>query len=476
MPAEGAPARTLFEKLWSIHLVAEPDSGVGLLHVDRLFIHDLHSEVFEEFARRGLQVHSPELVVSVADHAVSSEPGRTGGAHAWAQAHLTRLRERSRSLRIRNIDAGDRDQGIIHVIGPELGMTLPGMLIACPDSHTSTHGALGAMALGIGTTEILHILATQTLMLRKPRTMRITVDRHLRAGVTVKDLILFIIGRLGPACGTGHSVEFAGTAVEALSVEQRLTLCNLAVELGSAHALVAPDETTLAYVEGRPHAPAGERWDEARRHWSSLCSDPGAVFDREERIDAADVPAQVTWGTSPGQVVALDGSVPDPDTLSGSERDSVRSALDYMGLAAGAAIAGTPIDHVFIGSCANGRLSDLRDAAAAIRGLKVHGRVRAWVVPGSQAVKRDAEAEGLDRLFREAGFEWREPGCSMCVGANGDLIAPGARCVSTSNRNFVGRQGPGARTHLASPAVAAVSAVLGCIPAAASLPSGQSPC
>ena len=457
-------ALTLFEKLWDLHLVAEPAPGVGLLHVDRHYVHDLHGAAFEELRRRGLALRERALTITIADHAVSSAPGRTGGATEATRKLVALLGEASRAAGVRHFGASDREQGIVHVVGPELGLTLPGMLVACGDSHTTTHGALGALALGIGATQILQVLGTQTVTLRKPRTMRIAVEGMLAEGVEAKDLILHIIGRLGVAAGTGHSVEFAGEAIASLEVEQRLTLCNLATELGAVHGIVAPDERTFAYLRGRPHAPQGASWDAALAHWRTLRSDEGARFDREERLDAREVRPQITWGTSPGQVLALDARVPDPSQAAASERARIQAALEYMGLAPGQPIAGTAVDHVFIGSCTNSRLSDLRGAAAWVRGRTVAAGVTAWVVPGSQKVKRDAEAEGLDRVFAAAGFEWREPGCSMCVGANGEVLAPGKRCVSTSNRNFIGRQGPGVRTHLAGPAVAALAAVLGRIP------------
>jgi len=460
-----APPRTLFDKLWDAHVVAEIAPGVSLLHVDRHLIHDLGGHgAFTELERRRLAVRNPAQVFAVPDHVVSSAPGRTGGNAEWSEMHIDGLRRGCRKWGIRLFDVNDDEQGIVHVIGPELGLTLPGVLLVCGDSHTCTHGALGALAWGIGASEIVHVLATQTIVQRRPRRMRVRVDGALGAGVEPKDLILAVIGVLGAGGGTGYAIEYAGPAIETMAIEGRLTLCNLSIEMGAKVGLVAPDERTFAYVAGRPFAPRDQAWDRALAQWRRLRSDDDAAFDREVGIDASAVAPQVTWGTSPQDVIAIDATVPDPaHAADARRRDAIASALAYMDLLPGTPIAGTRVDRVFIGSCTNSRYSDLERAAAIARGRHVATHVEAWVVPGSQAVKRAAEAAGLDRLFRDAGFQWREPGCSLCVGANGEMVAPGQRCVSTSNRNFVGRQGPAARTHLASPAMAAAAAIAGAL-------------
>lgn len=457
-------ARTLFDKLWDRHVVAELAPGVALLHVDRHFFTDMHSPEFGLLAARGLPVRNPEMTFCVADHVVSTEPGRSGGHASWSASLLAELRAGSKTHRIKLFDVNDEGQGIAHVIGPELGITQPGMLVLVGDSHTSTHGALGALAWGIGASEGVHVLATQTVVQRKPQRMRIRFEGRPGPGVEAKDLILHAIGKLGTAAGAGYAVEYAGSAIRALEVEGRLTLCNLSIELGAKFGMIAPDDRTAAYLQGRSYAPKAEHWERALRYWRSFSSDADAVFEREIEIDADKIRPQITWGTSPQDVIAVDGMIPDPASAAdGERRQAMRAALEYMGLVPGRPIAGTKVDWVFIGSCTNSRISDLRSAAKVVRGRKVAAHVRAWVVPGSQGVKRAAEAEGLDRIFRAAGFEWREPGCSLCVGANGELVGPGERCVSTSNRNFVGRQGPGARTHLASPAMAAAAAIAGVI-------------
>ncbi|MSQ72560.1 MAG: 3-isopropylmalate dehydratase large subunit [Betaproteobacteria bacterium] len=453
---------TLFDKLWQQHVVAELDENASLLHVDRHLLIDLHSPMLTVMAQRGLKVRNPEMNYSVADHVVTTEPGRSDSDAPSGNEHIQRLRSGSRTFGIRMFDVRDEERGISHVIGPDLGITQPGMLLLVGDSHTSTHGAFGALAFGIGASEVMHVLATQTLVQRKPKRMRLTFVGVLPPGVEAKDMILHAIGRLGTAGGTGHAIEYAGPAIRALGAEGRLTLCNLSVEMGAKVGMIAPDEKIFEWLLGRPHAPRAEHWDRALAYWRTLRSDEDATFDREVTIDVSAIRPQVTWGTSPQDVIGVDGVVPDPASAADAERRSAMgAALEYMGLTPGRPIAGTRIDRVFIGSCTNSRLSDLRHAAQVARGRKVAAHVRAWVVPGSMRVKRDAEAEGLDRVFREAGFEWRDPGCSMCVGANGELVAPRERCVSTSNRNFVGRQGPGARTHLASPAMAAAAAIAG---------------
>ncbi len=465
VPDAAAQPRTLFDKLWDNHVIVDFGDGSALLHVDRHLLHDLGGPpAFADLERRGLPVHSPELTFSTPDHVVSSAPARTGSEHRWAEDLITGLRDGSRQRGIRLFDVNQPGHGIVHVIGPELGLTLPGALVLCGDSHTSTHGALGALAWGIGTSEIAHVLATQTLMQKRPRRMRITIDGELQPGVQAKDLILAIIGRLGASTGTGYAIEYAGPVVERMGMAGRLTLCNMSIEMGARMGMIAPDEVTFAWLKGRRYAPAGALWDRALASWRQLATDPGARFDREERIDACAVRPQITWGTSPEQTLALDERIPDPARAGSADAAaSIAQALAYMGLEAGQPIAGTTIDRVFIGSCTNSRLEDLRAAADAVRGRRVAPHVTAWVVPGSQDVRLAAEREGLDRIYTEAGFEWRSPGCSLCVGANGEIVASGQRCVSTSNRNFVGRQGPGARTHLASPVVAAACAIAGCI-------------
>ena len=457
--------RTLFDRIWDAHVVADLGDGWALLHIDRHLLHDLSGSLgLHDLAARGLSVSRPDLCFATPDHAVSSVPGRTGETYDKGAALYRGLRDGARAAGIPFFDINTRGQGIVHVMAPELGITLPGTTLVCGDSHTCTNGGLGALAFGIGSSELVHVLATQTLRQQKPRQMRITYDGALAPGITAKDLALHVIGTLGAASGVGHAVEHAGPGIAALPVEGRLTLCNLSVELGSKMALCAPDQATVDYVRGRPYAPSGSAWDAAARDWAALRTDLDAAFDKEARFDLAAVPPTVTWGTSPEHATAVDGTVPDPRSAPDAARqDAWQAAIDYMGLQPGQKLAGTPIDWVFIGSCANSRLSDLRDAARVARGRKVPSSVHAWVVPGSFAVKQAAEAEGLDEVFRTAGFEWREPGCAMCVAANGEQVPPGARAVSTSNRNFVGRQGPGARTHLASPAMAAAAAVSGAI-------------
>ncbi|MDE2606116.1 MAG: 3-isopropylmalate dehydratase large subunit [Burkholderiales bacterium] len=458
-------ARTLFDKLWDSHVVAQLGDDTALLHVDRHLVHDLvGGPAYAELDGRGIAVHSPALTFATADHVVSSRPDRTGRENAWAEALVDALEQGSRKRGIRIFERDQPGHGIVHVMGPELGLTLPGSLVVCGDSHTSTHGALGALAWGTGTSEITHVLATQTIVQRRPLRMRITITGRLQPGVGAKDLALAIIAKLGTSAGTGHAVEYAGPVVEALDMAGRLTLCNMTIELGARMGMIAPDEVTFGWLAGRPYAPKGADWQRAVDAWRSLRSDPEARFDREEAIDASAIQPQITWGTSPEQAIGLGGHVPDPLRASDpAAAGAIAQALAYMDLRPGQPIAGTRVDRVFIGSCTNGRIEDLRQAAAMVRGRRVAAHVTAWVVPGSEEVRRVAEAEGLDRDFAAAGFEWRRPGCSLCVGANGETVAPGERCVSTSNRNFVGRQGPGARTHLASPAVAAACAVRGAI-------------
>jgi len=454
---------TLFDQLWDSHVIRTPDGGASLLHVDRHLMHDLAGRLaYMELEERGLPVRTPELTFATADHTVSSAPQRTSSPHAWARELIDGLHAGSRKRGIRVFDINEPGHGIVHVIGPELGLTLPGSLLVCGDSHTSTHGAVGALAWGIGASEIVHVLATQTIVQRKPRQLRITIDGKLQPGVEAKDLILAMITHFGAASGSGYAIEYAGTAIEKLPMAGRLTLCNMTIEMGARMGMIAPDDITFDWLHGRPLAPTGDDWDAAVTSWRTLKTAPGATFDAEWHFDATTLRPQITWGTSPEHAMPLDGCVPDPDHA-GSEdsRATWQQALDYMGLRPGQPLAGERVDRVFIGSCTNSRIEDLRAAAAIVRGRHVAPHVQAWVVPGSENVRRLAEREGLDGIFTAAGFDWRRPGCALCVGANGELVAPGERCVSTSNRNFVGRQGPGARTHLANPSVAAACALEG---------------
>ncbi|MGP1613452.1 MAG: 3-isopropylmalate dehydratase large subunit [Pollutimonas bauzanensis] len=456
-------ANTLFDKIWDAHEVALLPGGTSLLHVDRHLMHELTGvEAIRTLERRRAAIRNPGLTFATLDHVTSTRPGRRAGDEPWSTAMVDALRRQAADKGIRLFDIDDGRQGIVHVIGPERGLTLPGLSIVCADSHTCTHGAFGALAWGIGSSELVHVLATQTIRQTRPRTMRVNFVGAAGLGLTAKDMILHLIGLLGAAAGTGYAVEYAGPAITALDMEARMTLCNLSIELGAKIGMIAPDETTLRYVQGREFAPTGAALEQAMAYWRSLPSDAGAVFDMEVEVDISQVKPQITWGTSPEQVVAIDGVVPDPGAQADpQQRSNLASALAYMQLQAGQRMDQIKIDRVFIGSCTNSRISDLQAAAAVLKGRHVAAGVTAWVVPGSSQVKRQAEREGLHQVFLDAGFEWREPGCSMCVGANGDMVAPGQRCVSTSNRNFVGRQGPGAMTHLASPAVAAASAVMG---------------
>jgi len=456
--------RTMLAKIWDQHVIARLSDDTDLLHVDRHLLHDLGgSRGLLDLKSRGLTVHNPELTFATPDHAISTARGRAGTIKIGLEL-LAALRVETTAAGIRMFDIDEPGQGIVHVIGPELGLSLPGCLIVCGDSHTCTHGGLGALAFGIGSSELAHVLATQALIQRRPKTMRVKFEGKLSLGVTAKDLILALIGHIGAAGGTGYAVEYAGSAIREMPVEGRLTICNLSIELGAKMGMIAPDEKTYDYLRGRPYAPQGAMWEQAVEAWRQLPSDADAGFDQEVLIDVTKIIPQVTWGISPEHVVGVDGRTPDPQTVGDpARRAALETALDYMGLKPGALIAGTPVDWVFIGSCTNSRLSDLRAAAEVARGRKVAPGVRAWIVPGSETVKREAVAEGLDRIFIDAGFEWREPGCSMCLAANGETVAPGQRSVSTSNRNFVGRQGPRARTHLASPASAAAAAIAGTI-------------
>lgn len=465
-----AKSRTLYDKLWDAHLVARLFGGVDLLYVDRHLVYEVTSpQAFEGLRRRGLQVRRPNLTLAVTDHNVPTTARRGSDGRPLAIAdkasaeQVAALRANCEEFGITCFDMASPRQGIVHVVGPEQGFTLPGTTIVCGDSHTPAHGALGALAFGIGTSQVEEVLATQTLSMRKALAMEVYVDGHLSAGVTAKDLALAIIGRIGASGAAGHVIEYRGPAISSLSIEARLTLCNMAVEAGATSSLIAPDETTFSYLAGKPLAPVAEMWESALRYWRTLRTDTGARFDRSIAIDASTVPPMVTWGISPDQVAAIDGSVPDPRSLpSGAEREAALRALDYMGLVPGQRLDEIPIQNVFIGSCANGRIEDLRAAADVLQGRRIASTVsQALAVAGSSAVKRQAEAEGLDRIFIAAGFEWREAGCSMCLGMNPDKVPPGERCAATSNRNFIGRQGPGSRTHLLSPAMAAAAAVAG---------------
>src|SRR5580704_11171105 len=443
-----AGPRTLFEKIWHSHAVVEREDGQTLLYIDRHLVHDGSGRAFEVLAERGLKMARPDRTFAVPDHYVPTTSTRTVDAIADDDARnlVKSLTRNAAQHGFTLFDLGDLRQGIVHVMGPEQGISQPGMMIVCGDSHTSTHGAMGAYACGIGASQVSHVLATQTLWQRKPRTLRITIDGKLGRGVAGKDVILAIIAKIGAAGGVGHTIEYAGSAIRAMPVEGRLTVCNMSIEAGARAGLVAADDTTYQYLSGRPYAPKGAQWDQALAHWRGLPSDPDAAFDREVSLDAAPITARV----------------PDPAAFDNADRrDAARRALDYMGLTPGTPLADVAVDRVFIGSCTNSRLDDLRAAAAVAKGRQVAAGVHAMVVPGSELIRQAAAAEGLDRIFRAAGFEWRTAGCSMCVGVNGDLVAAGQRCASTSNRNFVGRQGQGARTHLVSPAMAAAAAVTG---------------
>jgi 3-isopropylmalate/(R)-2-methylmalate dehydratase large subunit len=462
--AEGTP-QTLFDRIWDRHVIRDLGAGWSLLHIDRHLIHDLSGAMaMDELARRDLKVADPELCFATPDHAVSSRPGRTIDTFPAGARLFARMKAGVDAAGIQLFNLGQRGQGIVHVMSPELGLTLPGMTLICADSHTGTNGGLGALAFGVGTSECVHALATQTLRLQRPKRMRITLEGAPGRGITPKDIVLHLIMRLGTDAAVGHAIEFAGPAIQAMPVEGRLTICNLSIEMGGRSGIIAPDDVTFEYLRGKPYAPQGADFDAAVDYWRTLASDPEAIFDRDVTVDMSEVEPTVTWGTNPGQAIGINSLIPDPAREADPEaRKSMADALSYMGLEPGKSLVGTPVDWVFIGSCANSRLSDLRDAAKIVRGRRAAPGVNAWVVPGSVNVKLAAEAEGLDQVFTSAGFQWREPGCSMCVAANGEQVPPGARAISTSNRNFVGRQGPGARTHLASPAMAAAAAVTGTI-------------
>lgn len=458
-----AAPQTLFDKIWNSHLVAVQDDGINLLYIDRHLLHEVLSpQAFEGLRMARRQVRRPGATLAVADHNVPTTDRTLGIEDPESRLQVETLSINCKEFGVPLFDMLDPRQGIVHVIGPEQGFTLPGTTLVCCDSHTATHGAFGALAFGIGTSEGEHVLATQTLRTSRPKNMRISVEGKLSAGCTGKDLILAIIGKIGTAGGTGHIVEYAGQAISDLSMEGRMTVSNMTIEAGARAGLCAPDEKTYAYLEGRPMAPTGAQWNQAVAFWRTLKSDPGAVYDKEVTLAAADIAPQVTWGTSPEDVVSIDGAVPNPaDAGTEAKRAAMQRALDYMGLQPGTPMTDIPIDNVFIGSCTNSRLEDLRAAAAIVEGKKVAAHVEAMVSPGSTIIKRQAEEEGLDRIFTAAGFEWRESGCSMCLGMNPDRVAPEKRCASTSNRNFEGRQGRDARTHLVSPAMAAAAALAG---------------
>ncbi len=456
--------RTLSAKVWDAHVVSEGTDGEpDLLFIDMHLIHEVTSpQAFDGLRISNRRVRRPDLSVATADHNVPTIDIDKPVADPISAKQLEVLGANCEEFGIEYFPMGSASQGVVHVIGPELGYSLPGMTIVCGDSHTATHGAFGALAFGIGTSEVEHVLATQTLPQARPKSMAVNVVGELPAGVAAKDLILAIIGQIGTGGGIGYVIEYRGDAISKLSMEARMTVCNMSIEAGARAGMIAPDEVTFSYLKGREHAPGGELFDQAVAYWKTLATDADAVFDAEVTIDATQLVPQVTWGTNPGQVVGIDGSVPDPDSFATSgERDAARRALDYMGLAAGQKIREIPVDTVFVGSCTNSRIEDLRTVAQVVRGRKVASGVRAMVVPGSRKVREQAEAEGLDRILVEAGFEWREPGCSMCLGMNPDQLRPKERSASTSNRNFEGRQGRGGRTHLVSPSVAAASALLG---------------
>jgi 3-isopropylmalate/(R)-2-methylmalate dehydratase large subunit len=456
--------RTLYDKIWDDHLVAEQEGGTCLIYIDRHLVHEVTSpQAFEGLRLTGRKVRQPEKTLAVVDHNVPTSADRVLGIkNEESRIQVEALAQNAADFGIEYYDAADRRQGIVHIIGPEQGFTLPGTTIVCGDSHTSTHGAFGALAHGIGTSEVEHVLATQTLIQAKAKNMLVEVNGQIPDGVTAKDIILSIIGEIGTAGGTGYVIEYAGEAIRALSMEGRMTVCNMSIEAGARAGLIAPDETTFAYMEGRPRAPKGEAFERAVAYWRTLVSDPGAHYDKIVRLDAANLPPIVSWGSSPEDVVAVDGVVPDPAAIDDEgKRRSKQRALEYMGLTPGTPMTDITIDRVFIGSCTNGRIEDLRAVASVVEGRKVAGSVSAMIVPGSGLVKAQAEAEGLDTIFKAAGFDWREPGCSMCLGMNEDRLAPYERCASTSNRNFEGRQGHRGRTHLVSPAMAAAAAIEG---------------
>ena len=456
-------SRTLFDRIWETHVVRELADGVALLYVDLHLVHEVTSpQAFAGLKREKRSVRRPELTLATVDHNVPTGDRSLPIADAIAARQVDALGTNAREFGIELFDLRSPDQGIVHVIGPELGATQPGMLIVCGDSHTSTHGAFGAFALGIGTSEVEHVLATQCIVLNKPRNLEARISGSLEPGVGAKDLILALIGKIGTAGASGHVIEYTGEAISALSMEERMTVCNMSIEAGARAGMIAPDEVTFKYLEGRPRVPRGESWTKSVKHWRTLRTDANARYDRQVTLDASLIGPQVTWGTTPGMVADITARVPDPAQLPAEgDREAATRALEYMGLVPGTPLEGIPIDRVFLGSCTNARIEDLRAAASVVRGRHVAARVRAMVVPGSQRVKAQAEREGLDRVFRDAGFEWRNAGCSMCLGMNADVLGAGERCAATSNRNFEGRQGRGGRTHLMSPVMAAAAAIEG---------------
>jgi 3-isopropylmalate/(R)-2-methylmalate dehydratase large subunit len=456
-------SRTLFEKIWDAHVVRAAENQPALLYIDLHLVHEVTSpQAFDGLRNANRRVRRPDLTIATIDHNVPTTDRSLPIEDPIAAKQIETLRQNSEEFGVELFDINSREQGIVHVIGPELGLTQPGMTIVCGDSHTSTHGAFGALAFGIGTSEVEHVLATQCLPQNKARTMLIDVRGRLAEGVTAKDLALGIIGQIGTDGATGYVIEYAGEAVRALSMEARMTLCNMSIEAGARAGMIAPDETTFAYLKDKRFAPQGEKWEQAVAYWRTLPSDTDAQFDRTIQLDASSIAPCVTWGTNPGMVTSIDGAVPDPtESVNESERAAIERALEYMALKAQTKISEIPIDRVFIGSCTNSRIEDLRAAARVVKGHSISKSVQAMVVPGSQTVKLTAEREGLDQVFRDAGFEWRESGCSMCLGMNPDILQPGERCASTSNRNFEGRQGRGGRTHLVSPAMAAAAAIAG---------------
>jgi len=465
MSAPQTSPKTLFEKVWQQHLVAEPAGEPSILYIDLHLVHEVTSpQAFDGLRMAGRKLRRPDRTIATVDHNVptSSIEDRLHIVDQIASKQIEALRKNCADFGVELYDVQSPNQGIVHIIGPELGLTKPGMTIVCGDSHTSTHGAFGALAFGIGTSEVEHVMATQTLPQDKPKTFRINVEGTLPIGVTAKDIVLHIIGQIGTAGANGHVIEYAGSAIRNLSMEGRMTICNMSIEAGARAGMIAPDATTFAYLKGRRFSPQGGAWDEAVQHWSELVTDTGAIFNRELTIAALDITPTVSWGTSPGMVTGVKSTVPLPDpTASEADQKAFERALEYMDLKAGTPIEQIAIDRAFIGSCTNARIEDLRAAASVVRGYHVATTVRAMVVPGSQSVKAQAEKEGLDKVFTEAGFDWREPGCSMCLGMNPDILAPGERCASTSNRNFEGRQGRGGRTHLVSPQMAAAAAITG---------------
>ncbi|MGM0562483.1 MAG: 3-isopropylmalate dehydratase large subunit [Pseudomonadota bacterium] len=455
--------RTLFDKIWDSHVVDQQDDGTCLLYIDRHLVHEVTSpQAFEGLRMAGRKVRRPEATLAVPDHNVPTADRARGIEDEESRIQVNTLEQNCEEFGVPIFRMNDVRQGIVHIIGPEQGLTQPGMTIVCGDSHTSTHGAFGALAFGIGTSEVEHVLATQTLYQTHAKNMRITVDGPLPTGVTAKDLILAIIGKIGTAGGTGHVIEYAGQAIRDLSMEGRMTICNMSIEGGARAGLIAPDDTTIEYIKGRPYAPKGAAWEQAEAFWRSLPSDEGARYDKEVVLSADEIEPLVTWGTSPEDVLPISGAIPHPeDAPNENKATAIKRSLEYMGLTPGTRLQDVAVDKVFIGSCTNGRIEDLREVARVAEGRRVADSVYAMIVPGSGLVKEQAEAEGLDRIFREAGFDWREPGCSMCLAMNADKLNPGERCASTSNRNFEGRQGPGGRTHLMSPAMAAAAAISG---------------